>query len=90
MFEEEEPCAIGPDGERLTLADLPDRNTRRWVPRLKARVVAAVEGGLISRETVLERYRMTVEEYDSWKAGLARFGLRGLLVTKAGRRGTRA
>ncbi len=32
---------IGPDGSPLTIADLP-ANTRRWVIRRKAEVVAAV------------------------------------------------
>jgi Protein of unknown function (DUF1153) len=80
-----EPFTIGPDGERMTAADLPDRDTRRWVPRRKARVVAAVEGGLISREAALARYGITGEEYDSWKAAMTRFGMRGLCVTKHGR-----
>ena len=77
-----EPFVVGPDGERMTRADLPDVNTRRWVPRRKARVVAAVEGGLISREAALERYRLTPEEFDSWKSAMSRFGMRGLCVTK--------
>lgn len=80
-----EPFVVGPDGERMTRADLPDANTRRWVPRRKARIVAAVEGGLISREWALERYRLTAEEFDSWKAAMSRFGMRGLCVTKLGR-----
>lgn len=80
-----EPFVVGPDGERMTKADLPDANTSRWVPRRKARIVAAVEGGLISREWALERYRLSAEEFDSWKASLSRFGMRGLCVTKLGR-----
>jgi hypothetical protein len=79
---ESERYTIGPDGERMTIADLPDADTRRWVPRRKARVVAAVEGGLISREAALKRYRITGEEFESWKAAMTRFGMRGLCVTK--------
>lgn len=79
-----EPFAIGPDGERMTEADLPSADTRRWVPRRKARVVAAVEGGLISREIALSRYRLTSEEYDGWKQALTRSGMRGLRVTRIG------
>ncbi len=41
---------IGPDGSPLTIADLPPANTRRWVIRRKAEVVAAVRGGLLSLE----------------------------------------
>ncbi|MEM7056873.1 MAG: DUF1153 domain-containing protein [Pseudomonadota bacterium] len=73
---------IGPDGERMTVADLPAPNTRRWVPRRKARVVAAVEGGLLTEEEAFERYDITAEEYDCWKAAMSRFGMRGLCVTK--------
>ena len=39
---------IGPLGEPLTLEDLPPQNTQRWVPRRKAEVVAAVNGGLLT------------------------------------------
>ncbi len=73
---------VGPDGEKMTLADLPPPDTRRWVPRRKARVVAAVEGGLISEEEAFERYQITSEEFDTWKAAMSRFGMRGLCVTK--------
>jgi hypothetical protein len=82
---ESEPFTIGPDGERMTAADLPEATTRRWVPRRKARVVAAVDGGLISREAALTRYGITGEEFDGWKAAMSRFGMRGLCVTKHGR-----
>ena len=33
---------IGPDGSPLTIADLPPADTKRWVIRRKAEVVAAV------------------------------------------------
>lgn len=73
---------IGPDGERMTLADLPAPGTRRWVPRRKARVVAAVEGGLISAAEAYRRYEISEEEYISWRDKLSRHGLRGLCVTR--------
>lgn len=73
---------IGPDGERMTLADLPEPGTRRWVARRKARIVAAVEGGLISAEEALRRYDISSEEYQSWRTLLSRHGLRGLCVTR--------
>ena len=73
---------IGPDGEKMTIADLPPPDTTRWVPRRKARVVAAVEGGLIGADEALERYDITDEEFDLWKSALHRFGMRGLRVTK--------
>ena len=76
------PFVIGPDGEKLTRADLPAPAIRRWVPRRKARVVAAVEGGLISREEACSRYAISDEEFEGWKASLSEYGLRGLRVTK--------
>ncbi|MEL7173390.1 MAG: DUF1153 domain-containing protein [Pseudomonadota bacterium] len=76
---------IGPDGERMTLADLPAPDTRRWVPRRKAKVVAAVEGGLLSENAARERYRISEEEYDLWRSALNRHGMRGLCVTHLGR-----
>lgn len=80
-----EKFVIGPDGERMTMADLPSTDTHRWVPRRKAQIVAAVEGGLISQEGALRRYRLTAEEYDGWKEALTRFGMRGLRVTRVNR-----
>lgn len=76
------PFVIGPDGEKLTTSDLPTATTRRWVPRRKARVVAAVEGGLISQEEAVTRYSLTDEEYAGWKKLFAQHGLRGLCVTQ--------
>ena len=54
---------IGPDGSPLTIADLPPTNTRRWVIRRKAEVVAAVRGGLLSLEEACQRYTLTTEEF---------------------------
>ena len=39
---------IGPDGSRVTIADLPPKDTEHWVIRRKAVVVAAVRDGLLS------------------------------------------
>jgi hypothetical protein len=77
---------VCPDGERMTRADLPPPTIRRWVPRRKARVVAAVEGGLISREEAYSRYAISHEEFEDWKSGLSSHGLRGLCVTKINQR----
>ena len=73
---------VGPDGYRLTLSDLPPRDTKRWVPRRKATVVFAVEGGLISAMEACKRYRLTLVELQSWKRLLQKHGLRGLRATK--------
>ncbi|WP_011581550.1 MULTISPECIES: DUF1153 domain-containing protein [Chelativorans] len=73
---------IGPDGSPLTIADLPPSNTRRWVIRRKAEVVAAVRGGLLSLEEACQRYRLTVEEFLSWQASIEEYGLQGLRTTR--------
>ena len=73
---------IGPLGEPLTLADLPPPNTRRWVVRRKAEGVAAVNGGLLSIDDVLERYGLTLEEFASWQRAVDRSGMQGLRVTR--------
>ena len=73
---------IGPDGSPLTIADLPPPNTKRWVVRRKAEVVAAVSGGLLSIDEVLERYNLTLEEFASWQRAVDRSGMQGLRVTR--------
>lgn len=54
-----------PNGEVLTLGDLPDADTR-WVASRKALVVRAVIYGLLTHEAALERYDLTAEELDQW------------------------
>ena len=73
---------IGPDGSPLTIADLPPSNTRRWVIRRKAEVVAAVRGGLLSLDEACQRYKLTVEEFLSWQASIDEYGLGGLRTTR--------
>ena len=73
---------IGPDGRPLTLADLPPPNTKRWVIRRKAEVVAAVRGGLISLEEACDRYKLTVEEFLAWERAIDKHGLPGLRATR--------
>src|ERR1043165_8414042 len=73
---------IGPDGSPLTMADLPPTNTRRWVIRRKAEVVAAVRGGLLSLDEACRRYTLTVEEFLAWQRAIDRFGLAGLRATR--------
>ena len=73
---------IGPDGSPLTIADLPPSNTRRWVIRRKAEVVAAVRGGLLSLEDACSRYALTMDEFLSWQASIDDHGLAGLRTTR--------
>ncbi|MGB0671375.1 MAG: DUF1153 domain-containing protein, partial [Rhodospirillales bacterium] len=62
--------------------DLPPPDTKRWVIRRKAEVVAAVRAGLISLEEACERYRLSVEEFLSWQRLIDKHGLRGLRTTR--------
>jgi len=73
---------IGPDGSPLTIADLPPANTRRWVIRRKAEVVAAVRGGQLSLSEACERYRLTIDEFLSWQRSIEKHGLPGLRATR--------
>ena len=73
---------IGPLGEPLTIADLPSPSTKRWVVRRKAEVVAAVNGGLLTIDEVLERYNLTLEEFAGWQRAVDRSGMPGLRVPR--------
>ncbi|MFC3061372.1 CtrA inhibitor SciP [Paenirhodobacter populi] len=70
-----------PDGTILTRADLPARDTRRWVASRKAVVVQAVTHGLVSRDEVLERYGISEEEFELWTEAVRKHGVQGLKVT---------
>ncbi len=72
----------GPRRQAMTLDDLPPPNTKRWVIRRKAEVVAAVRNGLISLEEACERYTLSVEEFLSWQRAIDKHGLRGLRATR--------
>ena len=74
-----EACAAH---EILSMTELPPPNTRRWVPRRKAAVVAAVSSGLITIEEACRRYHMSEEEFLAWRCAFQNFGIRGL---RAGR-----
>jgi hypothetical protein len=71
-----------PDGCLLTIIDLPAPDTKRWVIRRKAIVVAAVRGGLLSLEEACRRYRLNPEELLSWQYYIDRYGFSGLRTTK--------
>ena len=73
---------IGPCGDRLTLADLPLPDTKRWVIRRKAEVVVAVRGGLLSLEEACSRYALNPDEFLSWQQCIDRFGMVGLRTTR--------
>jgi len=66
----------------LTLADLPPPNTKRWVIRRKAEVVAGVRHGLISLEEACRRYKLSIEEFLSWQRLIESHGMAGLRATR--------
>lgn len=75
-------AVMGPGGQPITIDDLPPPDTKRWVVRRKAEVVAAVRAGLISLEEACRRYTLSVEEFASWQALVDRYGVRGLRATR--------
>lgn len=72
------PHVIGPDGERLTLADLPPSDTGRWMPRRKAQLIAAIRGGLLTIAQASARYRLSAEEFLEWERHYDEGGLYSL------------
>ncbi len=73
---------VGPLGQQLTKQCLPEPGCRYWTPRRKAEVVAAVVGGLLTVDEVLEMYDLSVEEFAGWQRAVDRFGLAGLKQTR--------
>jgi len=73
---------LDPTGKPLTRDDLPAANTKRWVVRRKARVVAGVKHGLITLEEACERYQLSIAEFLSWQRQLDRHGINGLMATQ--------
>lgn len=73
---------IGPLGEPLTRQSLPPSDTKRWVIRRKAEVIAAIAGGLLSIDEACQLYSLSVEELTSWQRAVDRSGMPGLRVTR--------
>jgi hypothetical protein len=69
-------------GSNVSLDSLPPPETKRWVIRRKAEVVAAVRAGLLSLEEACARYTLSVEEFLSWQRLVDSHGLPGLRVTR--------
>jgi hypothetical protein len=69
-------------GPIASLDSLPPPDTKRWVIRRKAEVVAAVRAGVISIEDACRRYTLSIEEFLSWQRLVDSHGLPGLRVTR--------
>ena len=65
-----------------SIDDLPPPNTKRWVIRRKAEVVAAVRGGIISLDEACRRYTLSIEEFLTWQRLIDSHGMAGLRVTR--------
>ena len=57
---------VGPDGKKITLAQMLPPGLKRWRPHHKAILVAAVRHGLITDVEACKRYNLTIERYLSW------------------------
>jgi len=77
------PSKAGRAPVPLAPFELPESRTQRWVPRRKAQVVAAVQGGALSLDEACSRYALTVEEFLSWQRAIDKHGLAGLRATHA-------
>jgi transposase-like protein len=64
------------------MTTLPSADTRRWVVRRKAAVVAAVQGGKITLEEACRRYNLSEEEFREWQRAFEAHGLPGLRATR--------
>jgi len=67
---------------RLVWESLPHPNTKRWVVRRKAAVVAAVRSGAITMEEACSVYQLSEEEFISWERAFESYGLAGLRTTR--------
>lgn len=70
-----------PDGSVMTRADLPPKETRRWVASRKAAVVKGVVFGLIPLTEALKTYGLSEEEFNSWKNAVIEHGEAALKAT---------
>jgi hypothetical protein len=65
-----------------TLTNLPAPDTKRWVVRRKAAVVAAVRTGGITIADACRLYQLSEEEFLSWERAFEIYGLAGLRTTR--------
>jgi len=64
------------------MENLPGSDTKRWVVRRKAAVVAAVRSGAITVEEACRTYQLSEEELLSWERAFEINGLAGLRTTR--------
>ena len=69
------------DGSVITLADLPAKNTMRWLASRKAAVLRGVLYGLISAKAAQERYGISNDEFQEWVKAVSLHGEAALRAT---------
>ncbi|HUQ13139.1 MAG TPA: DUF1153 domain-containing protein [Novosphingobium sp.] len=57
---------------------LPAGYSTRWVAARKLQVVEAVESGLLRLDEALQRYRLSLEEFEGWQKARRLAGASGL------------
>jgi len=77
-----ETLSADPASRARLIESLPPPNTKRWVVRRKAAVVAAVRGGGLTIEEACHYYQLSEEEFLSWERAFERHGLAGLRTTR--------
>jgi uncharacterized protein DUF1153 len=75
------PPGLPDEFGNVTMDSLPPADTKRWIVRRKATVVAALRQGLLTRDEACERYNLSLHELESWEETINRHGLPGLRVT---------
>jgi len=70
-----------PDGGTITRADLPPRETVRWVASRKLAVVRGVLYGLLSMEEACATYELSDDEFAEWVRAVSVHGEKALRAT---------
>lgn len=70
-------------GRPLTIEPLPSPQISRWTARQKAKIVAAVNAGLLTTGEACSRYALSLEEFASWHSAIHRGGMNGLRTRRA-------
>ena len=71
-----------PNGQILSVADLPQSNVSRWTASRKLLVVRSVVYGLMTQAEAVARYGLSDEEFTSWIKHFLDHGHNGLKCTK--------
>ena len=64
------------------MVDLPPADTKRWVARRKAAVIAGLRAGAITTEQAYQRYALSEEELLGWQHAFEADGMSGLRATR--------